>query len=109
MAHGKVALITGASAGIGRATAIAFLKDGYHVALTARRADALEETARMAGADPARVLVHAADLTKADEVAALFEAVKARFGRLDVLFNNAGINHKKFLLEDVPLEEWQRW
>jgi NAD(P)-dependent dehydrogenase (short-subunit alcohol dehydrogenase family) len=107
MAHKKVALITGASAGIGRATAIAFLKDGYDVAITARRAEALVETVRMAGVDPAHALIHAADLTKADEVSALFDAVKARFGRLDVLFNNAGINHKRFMLEDVPLDEWQ--
>jgi NAD(P)-dependent dehydrogenase (short-subunit alcohol dehydrogenase family) len=107
MAHQKTALITGASAGIGRATAIAFLKAGYKVALTARRAEALAETARLAGAAPGQVIAHAADLTQADEVAALFGAVQATFGRLDVLFNNAGMNHKPALLEDVPLADWK--
>jgi NAD(P)-dependent dehydrogenase (short-subunit alcohol dehydrogenase family) len=107
MSERKVALITGASAGIGRMTAIAFLKAGYDVVLTARRAEALVETVRMAGVDPAHALIQPADLTKAVEVAELFAAVKARFGRLDVLFNNAGMNHKRALLEDVPLEDWQ--
>jgi NAD(P)-dependent dehydrogenase (short-subunit alcohol dehydrogenase family) len=107
MASKKIALITGASAGIGRACAVTFLQAGYKVALTARRADQLEETVKLAGASASDVLIHAADLTKADEVAALFEAIKARFGRLDVVFNNAGMNHKGALLEDVRLEDWQ--
>jgi NAD(P)-dependent dehydrogenase (short-subunit alcohol dehydrogenase family) len=107
MADGKVALITGASAGIGRAVAVAMLKAGWRVAVTARRAAALEETLRLGGATPETGFAHACDITDAAAVETLFAAVTARFGRLDMLFNNAGINHRPALLEDVALADWK--
>lgn len=104
---GRVAVITGASAGIGRATAIVFLKAGWRVVLTARRADALSETLALSGADPGRALVHPADVTDADAVEALFAATVARFGRLDVLFNNAGVGAPAVDMDELPLAAWK--
>jgi NAD(P)-dependent dehydrogenase (short-subunit alcohol dehydrogenase family) len=104
----KVALVTGASAGIGRAVSVAFLKAGYKVVLTGRRADALDETIRLSGADSASALAHPCDITDAAAVKALFAACKARFGRLDVIFNNAGVNAPGgVLLEDLSVEQWK--
>jgi NAD(P)-dependent dehydrogenase (short-subunit alcohol dehydrogenase family) len=100
-----VALITGAGSGIGRATALAFLADGFRVALAGRRADKLREVAKEAG--DAQMLVCAADVTQPGEVRALFDAVVAKFGRLDVLFNNAGRGAPPVPLEDLPFETWQ--
>ena len=105
---GKVALITGASAGIGRAVAISFLKAGYSVVLTARRGDALDETIRLSGMPADRALAHPCDITDAAAVAALFAACKARFGRLDVLFNNDGVSSPgSVLLEDLSVAQWK--
>src|SRR6266436_4513861 len=87
---GKVAIVTGAGSGIGRSVALAFLKDGYRVALAGRRKDKLDETAKESGAGE-RALVVQTDVTDARSVKALFAATKEKFGRLDVLFNNAGI------------------
>lgn len=105
--HDKVAIITGAGSGVGRAVAIAFLKDGYRTVLAGRRADALEETIRLSGAPAEQALAVPTDVTKPDSVKALFAATKAKFGRLDVLFNNAGVNAPGVMLEDLPLEQWQ--
>jgi NAD(P)-dependent dehydrogenase (short-subunit alcohol dehydrogenase family) len=103
----RIAIVTGAGSGIGRSVALAFLKDGYGVALAGRRKDLLEETAKMSGAGE-RALVAATDVTDPKQVQALFAATKAKFGRLDVLFNNAGIGTPgKILLEDLTLEQWQ--
>jgi len=103
----RTAIVTGAGSGIGRSVALAFLKDGYGVALAGRRKDLLEETAKMSGAGE-RALVAATDVTDQKQVQALFAATKAKFGRLDVLFNNAGIGTPgKILLEDLTLEQWQ--
>jgi NAD(P)-dependent dehydrogenase (short-subunit alcohol dehydrogenase family) len=107
MGDGRIALVTGASGGIGRATAIAFLQAGYRVALTARRAEALEETAKLAGAGLDDFLVHAADVTDPAAVEALFDAVVSRFGRLDVLFNNAGVNAPAVDMDDLAVEDWK--
>ena len=107
MTSHKVALITGAGSGIGRAIAIQLFNDGFSVVLTGRRRDALEETAKLAGAEAGRVLVFSSDVAKPQEVAALFEATVARFGRLDVLFNNAGIFTPAASIEEVSLEHWQ--
>jgi NAD(P)-dependent dehydrogenase (short-subunit alcohol dehydrogenase family) len=106
--HQKVALVTGASAGIGRAVAIAFLKAGYSVVLTARRQEALDETARLSGAPAENILAHPCDITDPASVSGLFAACRARFGRLDVLFNNAGVNAPGgVMLEDLTYEQWK--
>jgi NAD(P)-dependent dehydrogenase (short-subunit alcohol dehydrogenase family) len=99
-----VALVTGAGSGIGRAAALALLGDGYCVALAGRRKEALEETARGA---PERALVVPTDVTDPASVAALFARTNEAFGRLDVLFNNAGRGAPRALLEDVTIEEWR--
>src|SRR5216684_4006501 len=104
---GKVAIVTGAGSGIGRSVALAFLKDGYRVALAGRRKDKLDETAKDSGAG-ARALVVPTDVTDQKSVRALFAATKEKFGRLDVLFNNAGIGTPgSIMLEDLTLEQWQ--
>ena len=100
----KVALVTGAGSGIGRAVAQAMLDAGYAVVLVGRRAEALEETARDSGAPADRVLVAPADITDAAAVRALFARVREHFGRLDVLFNNAGGNTPAVPFEDLPVE-----
>ncbi len=102
----KVAIITGAGSGIGKAVAIALLEDGYAVALAGRRRERLEEVAAAAGAS-ARTLVVTADVGDPASVKALFEQTKEAFGRLDVLFNNAGIGGPPVPLEDIPFDKWQ--
>jgi len=97
----KTAIVTGAGSGIGRATAIVLTKAGYKVALAGRRAQALQETADLAGGG----LVVATDVTDPARVRALFDRVGAEFGRLDVLFNNAGYNAPMVPLEDLPFNE----
>jgi NAD(P)-dependent dehydrogenase (short-subunit alcohol dehydrogenase family) len=104
----KVAIITGAGSGIGRAVALAFLNDGYRVGLAGRRADALEETARLAGDLRDWALPVSTDITDPKAVQSLFAKVNERFGRLDVLFNNAGTGAPgSILLEDLSVEQWQ--
>jgi NAD(P)-dependent dehydrogenase (short-subunit alcohol dehydrogenase family) len=102
----KVAVVTGASTGIGRAVALGLLKAGYRVALAARRQDALDETAQMAGANSVNALPMATDVASPDGVNALFAAVKSKWGRCDLLFNNAGMGVQGYLLEDLPVEKW---
>jgi NAD(P)-dependent dehydrogenase (short-subunit alcohol dehydrogenase family) len=104
----KVALVTGAGSGIGRASALALLNAGFHVVLAGRRADALEATAQAAGANAGRALAVPSDITRPDQVKALFEATKKAFGRLDVLFNNAGTGAPPLPLEELTVEQWQR-
>ena len=103
---GKVAIVTGAGSGIGRAVALAFLRAGYRTALAGRRRDALEETAARSGAGE-RALVLPTDVTRPDEVSALFAWTVERFGRLDVLFNNAGRFARGVPLEDLTVDEWR--
>jgi len=103
----KVAVITGAGSGIGRAAAVGFLGAGYAVVLAGRREDALKETVAEAGEASSLALVVPTDVTNAGSVQALFEATKHEFGRVDVLFNNAGISAPGALLEDVTPEAWQ--
>ncbi len=106
--EGKVALITGASAGIGRAVAVTMLKAGYSVVLTGRRREALEESVARASMPAQQSLVHACDVTDPTAVRALFAVCKERFGRLDVLFNNAGVNSPGgVMLEDLSFEAWK--
>ncbi|MBP7701055.1 MAG: SDR family oxidoreductase [Phenylobacterium sp.] len=100
----KVALVTGAGSGIGRASAIALAEAGYSLVLVGRRADKLEETA---AALPGEALIQTADIADEAAVEAAFEAARARFGRLDVLFNNAGVSAGG-RLEDLSLDAWKR-
>ncbi|MEW6257091.1 MAG: SDR family oxidoreductase [Pseudomonadota bacterium] len=102
----KIALVTGAGSGIGRAVALAFSDAGYAVVLAGRRADALEETVqRRPGAT---FLALPTDVTDPASVAALFAQVKARFGRLDVLFNNAGTGARAVPMYELSFEEWRK-
>ncbi|MBX3662666.1 MAG: SDR family oxidoreductase [Burkholderiales bacterium] len=103
----KVAVITGAGSGIGKATALAFLKDGWAVALAGRRQDALDAALAEAGSDASHGLAVATDVSDPQSVAALFAAVQHRFGRIDMLFNNAGQNAPGVPFEDLPWDKWK--
>ena len=105
-ASSRCAVVTGASSGIGRACAQALVADGWRVAFVGRRADALE-AAVASSAHPASGLALGADVGDPASVAALFAQVQQRFGRLDLLFNNAGVSSMSALLEDLPFEQWQ--
>ncbi|MCY3572571.1 MAG: SDR family NAD(P)-dependent oxidoreductase [Chloroflexi bacterium] len=104
----RIAVITGAGSGVGRASALGLLRHGWTVVLNGRRIERLEETQAMAGDDAARTLAIAADVSNADGVASLFAQVRETYGRLDMLFNNAGGGSPPVLLEDLTLEQWQR-
>jgi len=104
--NSKVALVTGAGTGIGKAAALAMLKDGYKVALVGRRKEMLEKTAADSGAKD-RALVLPSDITKAENVKSVFAKVKDTWERLDVLFNNAGMGAPAVPMEDLPLEKWK--
>lgn len=106
-ARAKVALVTGAGSGIGRHSALALAEAGYGVALAGRRQDALEETVALAGAD-ARMLPVSTDVGDPQAVDALFAQIAEHFGRLDVLFNNAGGGAPAVPLEDLEYEQWQK-
>ncbi len=103
----KVALVTGAGSGIGRASALALMKDGFDMALAGRRKEPLEEVAREGQAMGRKTLVVPTDISNPEQIRALFAKVKETFGRLDLLFNNAGIGAPAVPLEDLPLEKWQ--
>ena len=103
----RVVLVTGAGSGIGKAAALALLRDGHRVALAGRRREKLEETAAESGAG-ARALPIPADVSDSESVKALFAATVAAFGRLDVLFNNAGRGAPPVPLEDITDEQWKQ-
>ncbi|MCX7135086.1 MAG: SDR family NAD(P)-dependent oxidoreductase [Proteobacteria bacterium] len=102
----KVAVVTGAGSGIGKASALALLKAGYSVALAGRRAELLEQAVAESGAG-ARALAVPTDVAKPADVTALFAKTKEKFGSVDVLFNNAGTNAPGILFEDLTYEKWQ--
>ncbi len=106
-ASAKIALVTGAGTGVGKAVAIALAKAGYNLVLAGRRPGPLEETAAEINAVGCQALAVPTDVSKRESILALFEKVKASFGRLDVLFNNAGIGAPPVPLEDLPYETWQ--
>ena len=103
----KVAIVTGAGSGIGRASALALLKDGWKVALAGRRGDALEATRSAAGELAGNALAVPTDATDPAAVKALFAATKQAFGRLDLVFNNAGTGAPAIPLEDLSVEQWK--
>jgi NAD(P)-dependent dehydrogenase (short-subunit alcohol dehydrogenase family) len=108
MATNKVAIITGGGTGIGRAAALHLQADGWDVAVAGRRKDELDKTVGMAKSGGGRMLAVPTDVTKQDQVKKLFaETVKA-FGRLDFLFNNAGMGLPAGPMEDIKIEDWQR-
>jgi NAD(P)-dependent dehydrogenase (short-subunit alcohol dehydrogenase family) len=106
MTEKQVALITGAGSGIGRATALAFLAEGYRVALAGRSAQKLESVVAESGAG-SRALAVVVDVRQPEQVRDLFDTVLGKFGRLDVLFNNAGLNAPFLPLEELPYEKWR--
>nr|GAT47746.1 predicted protein [Mycena chlorophos] len=103
----RTAIVTGASSGIGRESAIALAQAGWNVVITARRADALEETKSMCAVEDERVLVLSGNITDEDFVKKLFEESVKQFGRIDLLFNNAGVNAPATPLEDLSLATFQ--
>ena len=105
--NGKTALVTGAGTGVGRAVALAFQKEGYNVVLAGRRLEPLEETAAMAHAGGGAMLAVPTDIGKVAEVDALFDALKEKFGRLDLLFNNAGMGTPAIPMDELTAEQWQ--
>jgi len=104
----RIALITGAGSGIGRACALGLLAEGWTVALVGRHADTLQATAEAAGAAASRAAVMPCDVAKETEVAAIFANVRSRFGRLDLLFNNAGTGLAATTPDAVSGDEWRR-
>ena len=109
--HNRIAIVTGAGSGIGKASATRLLQDGWRVVFAGRRLEALRAAIAAAG-DPfgdigQRALAVSADMTDAASVAALFDQARSRFGRLDVLFNNAGTGAPPLLLEDLSVEQWR--
>lgn len=105
--HGKIAIVTGAGSGIGRASALALLREGWTVVLAGRRADALAATAAAAPAG-SRHLAIATDVSDPVQVKALFEQTRSTFGRLDLLFNNAGMGAPGVPLEELTIEKWRQ-
>jgi NAD(P)-dependent dehydrogenase (short-subunit alcohol dehydrogenase family) len=105
--NGKTAIVTGAGSGIGRAVALALLREGYAVVLAGRRAEALAQTAA-AGPDGTRALAVPTDVGDPASVRRLFDKAREAFGRLDLLFNNAGTGAPPVPLEDLTVEQWQR-
>jgi NAD(P)-dependent dehydrogenase (short-subunit alcohol dehydrogenase family) len=103
----KVAVVTGAGTGIGRACAIALMREGYSVILAGRRAELLHETVEMAGDAGSRALVVPTDVSDASAVAALFAKINESFGHLDLLFNNAGGNVPSTSFGDLTFEQWK--
>ena len=103
----KIALITGAGSGIGRHCALALLRHGYSVALAGRNEDALTATAKEAGVDAKHILIQPTDITDYQAVRTLFAKTKAKFDRLDVLFNNAGAGNPSVPLENLTFQQWK--
>ncbi|HTO65169.1 MAG TPA: SDR family oxidoreductase [Bradyrhizobium sp.] len=108
MAGGKIAVVTGAGSGIGRAVALGLMGEGYSVVLAGRRRAALEETAANGNGMPGRNLVVAADVSDPASVSNLFARTKADFGRLDLLFNNAGTFGRGLPFDEIPYEDWKQ-
>ena len=107
MAHQRVAVITGAGTGIGRAAVVALARDGFDVVLAGRREEPLRETAGLLD-DGTRSLIVPTDISIIEEIDALFDKVRSEFGRLDVLFNNAGGGAPRIPMEDLDVADWKK-
>ena len=105
---GKIAIITGAGSGIGRASALALLKEGWSVTLAGRRVEPMEETVSLAGADGARTLIVSTDVSDEAAMRALFDATRDKFGRLDFLFNNAGMGVPPADPDEISFADWKK-
>ena len=103
----RIALVTGAGSGIGKACALALLKAGWTVVFSGRRAEVLESAIAQAGADAAHAWATACDVVDAEAVARLFEQIRQRHGRLDLLFNNAGVFTAGVPIDELPIEAWR--
>ena len=106
MATGKTAIVTGAGTGVGKAVATALLKAGWNTVFVGRRKNLLEDAIAAAGPTAARGLASACDVSQGDEVEKLFAEVAKAFGRVDLLFNNAGMGYKSTLIDEIPVEVW---
>lgn len=106
MANGKTAVVTGAGTGIGKTVAAALLKAGWNTVFVGRRKNLLDDAIAAVGSTEAKALSLACDISKAAEVEALFADVEKAFGRVDLLFNNAGIGYKSTLIDEIPVEVW---
>ncbi|MEP9399440.1 SDR family oxidoreductase [Mesorhizobium sp. KR2-14] len=106
MTNGKTAIVTGAGTGIGKAVATALLRAGWNTVFVGRRKPLLDDAIAQAGPTEARALAIACDISKADEVDALFAGAAETFGRVDLLFNNAGMGYKSTLIDEIPVEVW---
>ncbi len=106
-AHNRVAIVTGGGTGIGKAAALALLKDGYRVAIAGRRQEPLDKVIAEAGVEAGRALAVPTDVADPKSVQALFAKTKQTFGRLDVLFNNAGVGAPGIPMEDLTFEQWK--
>jgi len=104
----KVAIVTGAGTGVGRATALALLREGYQVVLAGRRQEMLAQVVAEAGPAASQALAVPTDVREPASIRALFARTKEAFGRLDLLFNNAGTNVPGILLEEITLEQWKQ-
>ena len=103
----KVAVVTGAGSGIGKATALAFVRDGWRVAFVGRRKEMLDEAVKASGAGADRAIAVSTDVADPASVQALFDTVKSKFGRVDALFNNAGTNAPGVPFDELPYEKWK--
>jgi NAD(P)-dependent dehydrogenase (short-subunit alcohol dehydrogenase family) len=106
MSTEKIAIVTGAGTGVGRAATLALMREGYTVVLAGRRKEMLEAVAKEGAQTPSAAMCMATDVAEPDSIKALFAKVKETYGRLDVLFNNAGIGAPAMPIEQIPLDKW---
>src|SRR5690606_33721936 len=107
MQNTRTAIVTGAGSGVGKTTAVTLVKDGWNTVLVGRRQTALDEAVASAGDTPGKALAISCDVSKSPEVEAMFDRVVEVFGRVDLLFNNAGTGFKASTPDEIPVEAWE--